>query len=75
VAKVAAGKVPSEEIARKLEKELDEMDIDVIGCIHLDTEVFKSSVEGGVVSKGRAAEEIKDVLDYILSRASRQPSG
>jgi len=68
-------KVPSEEIARKLERELDERDIDVIGCIHLDTEVFKSSVEGGVVSKGRAAEEIRDVLDCILSRASRQSPG
>ena len=56
-------------------KELGEMDIDVIGCIHLDTEVFKSSVEGGVLSKGRAAEEIRDVLDSILSRAGRQPSG
>ena len=68
-------KVPSEEIAGKLERELDESDIDVIGCIHLDTEVFKSSVEGGVLSKGSAAEEIGDVLDSMLSRASRQPSG
>ena len=67
-------KVPSEEIARKLEEELKKRGINVIGCIHLDPEVFKSSVEGGVVSKGRAAEEIKDVLDSMLSRASRQPS-
>ena len=67
-------KVPSEEIARKLEEELKKRGINVIGCIHLDPEVFKSSVEGGVVSKGRAAEEIKDVLDSILSRASRHPS-
>ena len=62
-------KVPSEKIARKLEEELRQRGVDVIGCIHLDLEVFKSSVEGGVVSKGRAAEEIKDVLDSILSRA------
>jgi len=63
-------KVPSEEIARKLEEELRQRGVDVIGCIHLDLEVFKSSVEGGIVSKGRAAEEIKDVLDSMLSRAS-----
>jgi CO dehydrogenase maturation factor len=61
-------KVPSEEIAGILERELYETDIDVIGCIHIDTEVFKSSVEGGVVSRGKASEEIRDVLDYILSR-------
>ena len=67
-------KMPSEEIARKLEEELKKRGINVIGCIHLDPEVFKSSLEGGVVSKGRAAEEIKDVLDSMLSRASRQPS-
>jgi len=67
-------KVPSEEIATRLEKELDARDIDIIGCIHLDPEVFKSGVEGGVVSNGGAAEEIRNVLDCILSRASRQPS-
>ena len=67
-------KVPSEEIARKLEGELKKRGIDVIGCIHLDPEVFKSSIEGGVLSTGRAAEEIGDVLDSMLSKASRQPS-
>jgi len=67
-------KVPSEEIARKLEEELKKRGINVIGCIHLDPEVFKSSVEGGVLSPGRAAEEIGDVLDSMLSRASQQPS-
>jgi CO dehydrogenase maturation factor len=67
-------KVPSEEIATKLDKELDRKDIDVIGCIHLDPEVFKSGIEGGVISKGRATEEARDILDCILSRASQQPS-
>ncbi|RLC72120.1 MAG: ATP-binding protein [Chloroflexi bacterium] len=63
-------KVPSEEIARKLEEELRKRGIDVIGCIHLDPEVFKSSVEGGILRKGKAAQEIKDVLDSMLSRTS-----
>ena len=68
-------KVPSEEMAAKLKRQLDKIGIDVIGCIHLDSEVFKSSVEGGIISKGSAAKEIKGVLDYILSRGSYQPSG
>ena len=59
-------KVPSEEIATKLEGELKKRGIDVIGCIHLDPEVFQSSVEGSVLSKGRAAEEMRDVLDCLL---------
>ncbi|GAI28493.1 unnamed protein product [marine sediment metagenome] len=49
--------------------------MDVVGCIHFDPEVFKSSVEGGVLNRGTAAEEIRDVLDSMLSRASRQLSG
>ncbi len=68
-------KVPSEEIARKLEEELRKRGMDVVGCIHFDPEVFKSSIEGGVLNRGTAAQEIKAVLDSMLSRASRQPSG
>jgi CO dehydrogenase maturation factor len=59
-------KVPSEEIATKLEGELKKRGIDAVGCLHLDREVFKSSVEGSVLSRGRAAEEIRDVLDRLL---------
>ena len=69
---VVLNKVPSEEIARKLEKELDDRGIDVLGCIHFDTEVFKSSIEGSAPSKGRAAEEIRDVLDYLLLHYRRE---
>ena len=61
-------KVPSDETARKLEKELDKRGINVIGCIHLDPEVFKSSIEGGILGKGRAAEEIKDAFNFLLSK-------
>jgi len=59
-------KVPSDEIAVKLEGELGKRGIDVIGCIHYDPEVFKSSIEGRVLGKGRAADEIRDVLDSLL---------
>jgi len=65
-------KVPSEAIATKLEDELKKRGIDVIGCIHLDHEVFKSNVEGSVLNKGRAAEEISDVLDCLLLHHGRE---
>ena len=65
-------KVPSEAIATKLEDELKKRDIDVIGRIHLDHEVFKSNVEGSVLNKGRAAEEIRDVLDCLLLHHGRE---
>ena len=59
-------KVPSDEIGAKLQVELHRRGIDIIGCIHFDSEVFKSSIEGSVPAKGRAAEEIKDVLGSLF---------
>lgn len=59
-------KVPSDEIGAKLQVELHRRRIDIIGCIHFDPEVFKSSIEGSVPAKGRAAKEIRDVLDSLL---------
>ena len=68
-------KVPSDEMATELREKLDERGINVVGCIHFDPEIFKSSVEGSALGKGRAAEEMRDVLECILSRANWQPSG
>jgi CO dehydrogenase maturation factor len=62
-------KAPSDEIAARLEGELGKRGIDVIGCIHYDPEVFKSSMEGSALDKGRAADEIRDVLGSLLPRA------
>jgi len=62
-------KVPSPDIASKLEGELAKRKVDVIGTIHYDPEVFKSSLEGSALDKGKASWEIRDVLDYILSGA------
>jgi len=64
-------KVPSDEIATKLEEKLDERGINVVGCIHFDPEVFKSSIEGGILSKGRAAEEIKDAFKFLPSKVAK----
>lgn len=67
-------KVPSDDIRMKLEGELKERGIGVIGSVHLDPVLFKFSMEGAPVEKGRAAEEIGHILDRILSRKRRSTS-
>jgi CO dehydrogenase maturation factor len=68
-------KVPSEEIANRLKAELKERQIDVVGCIYLDADIFKSSLDGRMPVKGVAVQEIKDVLDRILAKAGLPASG
>jgi CO dehydrogenase maturation factor len=63
-------KVPSDDIASKLEAELGKRSIRVIGCIHHDPELLDSSLEGCALHTGRAADEIRGVLDSVLSQAS-----
>jgi len=41
-------KVPSGEIATRLQTELDKRNIPIAGCIHFDPEVFNLSIEGNV---------------------------
>jgi len=62
-------KVPSEEIAKRLKTELQERQIEVIGCIYFDADIFKSSLDGKVPADGVALREIKEVLDVILSKS------
>jgi CO dehydrogenase maturation factor len=68
-------KVPSEEIANRLKAELKERQIDVVGCIYLDADIFRSSLDGRMPVKGVAVQEIKDVLDRILAKAGLPASG
>ena len=62
-------KVPSNGIASKLKGELDTMGIDMIGCIHHDSAIFQSCLDGSPLSKGTGVDEIVDVFDSIVSRA------
>jgi CO dehydrogenase maturation factor len=62
-------KVPSDEIATRLRMELQERQIEVVGCIYFDANIFRSSLDGRMPAKGVAVREIKDVLDRILSKA------
>jgi CO dehydrogenase maturation factor len=61
-------KVPSEQIATKLKKALRERNIEVVGCIYYDNDVFSSSIEGKIPANGAAVRETKKIIDKILSR-------
>jgi len=62
-------KVPSEEIAARLKMELQERQIEVVGCIYFDADIFSSSLDGRTPVRGVAVREIKEALDCILERA------
>jgi CO dehydrogenase maturation factor len=62
-------KVTSDDIAVKVGTALQRQGIQIIGRLHFDTNLFESSVEGNVPADGRAAGEIKGVLDIILSKS------
>ena len=61
-------KIPTEEIRKRLEAELDKRGITVIGCVPLDQELFLASIDGRVPKQGAAANEIKGVMDFILAK-------
>ncbi|MHB8828295.1 MAG: ATP-binding protein [Syntrophales bacterium] len=61
-------KIPTEEIRKRLEAELDKRGITVIGCVPLDQELFMASIDGRVPKQGAAANEIKGVMDFILAK-------
>jgi CO dehydrogenase maturation factor len=68
-------KVPSEEIANRLKAGLQERQIEVVGCIYFDADIFRSSLDGRMPAKGVAVQEIKDVLDRILAKAGLPAPG
>jgi CO dehydrogenase maturation factor len=68
-------KVPSGEIAARLKTELQERQIDVVGCIYFDADIFSSSLDGRTPVKGVAVQEIKEVVDRILAKAGLPAPG
>ena len=68
-------KVPSEEIATKLRAELEERQIEVVGCIYFDADIFSASLQGRIPAEGVGVREFKDVLDRILAKVSLPASG
>lgn len=61
-------KVPSVEIADRLKAELKKRHIEVVGGIYHDADIFGSSLDGKIPTKGSAVREIKEVMDSILLR-------
>ena len=59
-------KVPSDELASRLRRELDKKDIPVAGCIRFDPAIFEAGLEGCQICGGIAAEDIEEVLDSLL---------
>jgi CO dehydrogenase maturation factor len=62
-------KVPSGEIADRLKAELKKRHIEVVGGIYYDADIFGSSLDGKIPTKGVAVQEVKEVMDNILLRA------
>jgi len=61
-------KVSSDEIAAKLQAELEKREIDTIGSIHYDAEIFQSCFEGLSLANGGASQEMRDAFDSLMSR-------
>jgi len=68
-------KVPSEAIAKRLRTELQKRQIEVVGCIYFDADIFSSSIDGRMPVKGVAVQEIKDVLDFLLAKVGLPATG
>jgi CO dehydrogenase maturation factor len=64
-------KVPSEEIASRLTTELKQRGIEVIGCIYVDADIFKASLDGHIPVNGVAVHQMKEVLPRILSKIGK----
>jgi len=62
-------KVPSEEIATRLTRELQERRIKAVGCIYFDADIFMASLEGKIPAGGVAVREAKYVLENILAKS------
>ncbi|MDY6916391.1 MAG: ATP-binding protein [Chloroflexota bacterium] len=63
-------KIPSDEMAARLEEDLRRRSVDIVGCIHHDAELFMSSLDGAMRS-GSGAEEIKAVMDGVLAGTAK----
>jgi len=60
-------KMPSEGVAQKLEDELKQRGIKVIGTIPNDADVFNASLEGNILEKGEAFQAAKNILDNLIA--------
>ena len=69
---VVLNKIVSEEMDLNLREELRKRNMDAVGSIHYDSEIFQASLKGHPIGKCRSAEEIGEILDRLLSEAKSQ---
>ncbi len=70
---VVLNKITSDEIASRLKEELGKRDLDTIGCIQFDPDVFEACLEGKPLQSKKTAHEIERILDTLLSELGRRP--
>jgi len=61
-------KVTSDGMAAKLREELSKRNMDVIGCIHYDPEIFDACLEGRPLHGCKAAQEVAEILDTVIGK-------
>jgi len=61
-------KINSDEIAARLRKELGKRGMDVIGVVHNDPKIFEACLEGHRLGEKVASNEIREVVDAMLSK-------
>lgn len=68
-------KVGSEELEIKLSAEMAKRDVEVIGSVPYDEEVFAACLEGRLLSvpEGRMKEAIRKIVDFILLNLNGSP--
>jgi CO dehydrogenase maturation factor len=59
-------KITSEQVASRLEEELKERHVPIIGSIGYDPEVFEAGLEGRPVHASEAERDIEEILDELL---------
>jgi len=65
-------KATSGEIASKLKEELRKRNVDTIGCIQYDPEIFEACLEGRSLQSKETAWEIGRIIDALLSDAGKE---
>lgn len=60
-------KIDSDNLALKLSRELTKRGVAVAGAIPYDADIFEACLEGQPLAKGKTAEEVGKIADFLLS--------
>lgn len=65
-ARAILNKITTDEMASRLRNELSKRNIDTVGCIRHDQDIFEACFEGQPVKSNMNSREIKAILDSVL---------